>query len=77
MLKLQFIQHISYSLMTTLFRQVGSSNGSLHTLTSPSLSKLSRYVVFDSFRLDLILSSPDKKWILTASKESSDFSPKV
>ncbi|KAL2103915.1 hypothetical protein ACEWY4_000783 [Coilia grayii] len=56
---------------------VGSSNGSLHTLMSPSLSKLSRYVVFDSFRLDLILSSPDKKWILTASRDCSEFSPKV
>ncbi|XP_062396964.1 F-box/WD repeat-containing protein 12 [Sardina pilchardus] len=56
---------------------VGSNNGALHTLTSPSLSKLSSHVVFDSFRLDLILSSPDKKWILTASKDCSEYSPKV
>ncbi|XP_042560834.1 F-box/WD repeat-containing protein 12 isoform X2 [Clupea harengus] len=56
---------------------VGSSNGSLHTLKSPSLSKLSSHVVFDSFRVNVILSSPDKKWILTATKDSSDFCPKV
>ncbi|KAG5281767.1 hypothetical protein AALO_G00048580 [Alosa alosa] len=56
---------------------VGSNNGALHTLTSPSLSKLSSHVVFDSFRLNLILSSPDKKWILTATKDCSEFSPKI
>ncbi|XP_063064113.1 F-box/WD repeat-containing protein 12 [Engraulis encrasicolus] len=57
---------------------VGSSNGTLHTLTSPSLAKLSSHVAFDSLTgLDLILSSPDKKWIFTASKNTSVFSPKV
>ncbi|KAI5612040.1 F-box/WD repeat-containing protein 12, partial [Silurus asotus] len=51
--------------------------GSLLTLTSPQLCELSRHLVSDSFRLNLLLSSPDKKWILTSAKEYADSSPKV
>ncbi|XP_060793104.1 F-box/WD repeat-containing protein 12 isoform X2 [Neoarius graeffei] len=59
------------------FVMVGMALGSLLALTSPQLSELSRRVVCDSFSLNILLSSPDTKWILTASKDNSDFSPKV
>lgn len=58
------------------FVMVGSIQG-LVVLTCPALSEVSRHVVFDSFRVDLLLSSPDKKWIFTASKENLDLCPKV
>lgn len=57
--------------------EVGTSLGSLLVLTSPQLSETSRHVVCDSFALNVLLSSPDKKWILAASKDNSDLSPKV
>ncbi|XP_017553743.1 F-box/WD repeat-containing protein 12 [Pygocentrus nattereri] len=66
-----------FSMDRSSFLMVGTALGSLLALSSPLLSEVSRHVVCDSFRLNVLLSSPDKKWILTASKESSDFSPKV
>ncbi|KAI4885510.1 hypothetical protein NFI96_023599 [Prochilodus magdalenae] len=68
---------LSLSMDGSSFLMVGTALGSLITLSSPLLSQLSRHVVCDSFRLNVLLSSPDKKWILAASKESSDLSPKV
>ncbi|XP_051517478.1 F-box/WD repeat-containing protein 12-like [Myxocyprinus asiaticus] len=59
------------------FLMVGTILGSLVVLTCPTLSEVSRHVVCDSFSLDLLLSSLDKKWILSASKENIDLSPKV
>uniref|UniRef100_A0A4W4F0R5 F-box/WD repeat-containing protein 12 n=1 Tax=Electrophorus electricus TaxID=8005 RepID=A0A4W4F0R5_ELEEL len=59
------------------FLMVGTAPGSLLVLSSPFLSEISRHVVCDSFQINIILSSPDKKWILATSKENFDFSPKV
>ncbi|XP_010893604.2 F-box/WD repeat-containing protein 12 [Esox lucius] len=59
------------------FLLVGNSQGSVHTLTSPSLSKVSSLVVCDTFKVNLLLASPDKKWILAGTKENMDMSPKV
>ncbi|XP_047663420.1 F-box/WD repeat-containing protein 12 isoform X1 [Tachysurus fulvidraco] len=56
---------------------VGTALGSFLVLTSPHLTETSRHVVCDSFGLNVLLSSPDKKWIFTASKDNSDLSPKV
>lgn len=57
--------------------KVGTALGSLVILTCPALSEVSRHVVCDSFSLNLLRSSPDKKWILAASEENFDLSPKV
>ncbi|KAK3547684.1 hypothetical protein QTP86_026930 [Hemibagrus guttatus] len=59
------------------FVMVGTALGSFLVLTSPQLSEMSRHVVCDSFSLNVLLASPDKKWILAASKDNSDLSPKV
>lgn len=67
--------HIIHHIFT--FHQVGTSQGSVHTLTSPSLSKLSTLVVCDTFKVNLLLASPDKKWILAGTTENMDMSPKV
>ncbi|KAJ8265900.1 hypothetical protein COCON_G00149990 [Conger conger] len=55
----------------------GTGRGSLYTLTSPSLSQLSHHVVFDTFKIDLLSSSPDRKWLLAGIQGSADTSPKV
>lgn len=57
--------------------EVGTALGQLLALTSPGLSEASRHPVYDSLAVDILLSSPDQKWILTASKDNSDSSPKV
>ncbi|KAF5888119.1 F-box/WD repeat-containing protein 12, partial [Clarias magur] len=68
---------MTFSTDGTAFVMVGTSLGSLLVLTSPQLSETSRHVVCDSFALNILLSSPDKKWILAASKDNSDLNPKV
>ncbi|KTF94475.1 hypothetical protein cypCar_00026859 [Cyprinus carpio] len=57
--------------------KVGTVLGSLVVLTCPALSEVSRHVVCDSFSLNLLRSSPDRKWILAASRENLDLRPKV
>uniref|UniRef100_A0A8C1AZ53 Si:ch73-142c19.1 n=3 Tax=Cyprinus carpio TaxID=7962 RepID=A0A8C1AZ53_CYPCA len=59
------------------FLMVGTVLGSLVVLTCPALSEVSRHVVCDSFSLNLLRSSPDRKWILAASRENLDLRPKV
>lgn len=34
-------------------------------------------MVCDSFRVQILLVSPDKKWIMAGTKENDDLSPKV
>lgn len=68
---------LPYSMEGSSFLSVGTSQGSVHTLTSPSLSKLSTLVVCDTFKVNLLLASPDKKWILAGTTENMDMSPKV
>ncbi|XP_030625437.1 F-box/WD repeat-containing protein 12 [Chanos chanos] len=59
------------------FLLIGTSQGSLIVLTIPSLTKLSSQVIIDTFKVNLLLSSTDEKWIFVASKENIDFNPKV
>lgn len=68
---------LHFSIDNNYFLSVGNMQGSVHTLASPCLSKLSNLVVCDSFRVDLLLVSPDKKWVLAGTKENDDISPKV
>ncbi|KAK6307741.1 hypothetical protein J4Q44_G00210120 [Coregonus suidteri] len=68
---------LTYSMDGSSFLSVGTSQGSVHTLSSPSLSKLSSLVVCDTFKVNLLLASPDKKWILAGTKGNMDMSPKV
>nr|XP_046199210.1 F-box/WD repeat-containing protein 12 isoform X2 [Oncorhynchus gorbuscha] len=68
---------LPYSMEGSSFLSVGTSQGSVHTLTSPSLSKLSTLVVCDTFKVNLLLASPDKKWILAGTTGNMDMSPKV
>uniref|UniRef100_A0A8C2A610 Zgc:171857 n=1 Tax=Cyprinus carpio TaxID=7962 RepID=A0A8C2A610_CYPCA len=68
---------LSFNSKDSSFLMVGTALGSLVVLTCPALSEVSRHVVCDSFSLNLLHSSPDKKWIFTASKENIDLSPKV
>lgn len=47
------------------------------TLEDSALTKKSSIMVCDSFQVNLLLVSPDKRWIAAGTKGSSDFSPKV
>ncbi|XP_067228515.1 F-box/WD repeat-containing protein 12 isoform X1 [Chanodichthys erythropterus] len=68
---------LSFNNKDSSFLLVGTILGSLLVLSCPVLCEVSRHMVCDSFRLNLLLSSPDRKWILAASKEKFDSSPKV
>ncbi|XP_023660725.2 F-box/WD repeat-containing protein 12 [Paramormyrops kingsleyae] len=56
---------------------VGTSSGAVCMLAVPSLSLVWRQVLFQAFNIDILISSPDKKWILAASTEGADCHPQV
>ncbi|KAJ8384179.1 hypothetical protein AAFF_G00207970 [Aldrovandia affinis] len=68
---------LAYSVEDQSVLMAGTSRGSLYTLTSPSLSQVSHQVVFDTFKIDLLISSADRKLLFAATKEGSDMSPKI
>lgn len=47
------------------------------TLAGPSLTKKSSIIVYDTFSVNILLASPDKKWITAGTTENNDFCPKV
>lgn len=47
------------------------------TLAGSALTRKSSLVVCDSFKVSMLLVSPDKKWILAGTKDNDDLSPKV
>lgn len=47
------------------------------TLAGPSLTKKSSNIVYDTFSVNILLASPDKKWITAGTTENNDFCPKV
>ncbi|RVE70683.1 hypothetical protein OJAV_G00067500 [Oryzias javanicus] len=68
---------LQYSKNNDWFLTVGTSLGAVQTLSGFTLASTSRVMVCDSFRVDLLLVSPDKKWVVAGTKESSDLFPKV
>ncbi|XP_034028653.1 F-box/WD repeat-containing protein 12 [Thalassophryne amazonica] len=66
-----------YSIDNAWFLSVGTSQGSVCTLAGSALTKKSSIVVCDAFKIDILLVSPDKKWIAAGTKDSNDLSPKV
>uniref|UniRef100_A0A1A7WW60 F-box and WD repeat domain containing 12 n=1 Tax=Iconisemion striatum TaxID=60296 RepID=A0A1A7WW60_9TELE len=68
---------LQFNMSNGWFLTVGTSQGSVCTLADCSLSKKSSVVVCDSFRVDLLLVSPDKKWVMAGTTEGADLSPKV
>lgn len=59
------------------FLTAGTSGGALHTLTIPALSQVSHVRAFDTYKIDILLLSPDKHWVIAALRENLDLHPKV
>lgn len=57
--------------------QVGTSQGSVCTLADSALTKKSSIMVCDTFKVNILLVSPDKKWITAGTKDNDDSSLKV
>ncbi|XP_034393832.1 F-box/WD repeat-containing protein 12 [Cyclopterus lumpus] len=68
---------LQYNIHDDWFLTVGTSQGSVCTLADPALTKKSSVAVCDSFKVNALLVSPDRKWIAAGTKDSSDLSPKV
>nr|XP_057908284.1 F-box/WD repeat-containing protein 12 isoform X2 [Doryrhamphus excisus] len=68
---------VQYNKENDWFLSVGTNQGSLCTLAGLALTKKSSIVVCDSFKVNIVLVSPDKKWIAAGSKDMVDLSPKV
>ncbi|XP_047466042.1 F-box/WD repeat-containing protein 12 [Mugil cephalus] len=68
---------LQYNINSDWFLTFGTCQGSVHTLAGSSLTEKSNIVVCDSFRVDILLISPDKKWIAAGSTHSGDSSLKV
>ena len=56
---------------------MGTGQGSVCTLEDSALTKKSSMTVCDSFKVNILLVSPDKRWIAAGTKDHSDLSPKV
>ncbi|XP_070824864.1 F-box/WD repeat-containing protein 12 [Chaetodon trifascialis] len=68
---------LQYNVNGNWFLSVGTSQGSVCTLADSALTKRSSVMVCDTFEVNILLVSPDKKWIAAGTKDSSDCSPKV
>lgn len=47
------------------------------TLEDSALTKKSSIMVCASFKVNILLASPDKRWIAAGTKDNSDLGPKV
>ncbi|XP_043934050.1 F-box/WD repeat-containing protein 12 isoform X2 [Protopterus annectens] len=68
---------VSYIAKGQPFLSAGTGGGALYTLTVPNLNQLSRITVFDIYKVDLVLSSPDGQWVVAGTSESIDVCPKI
>ncbi|XP_008286458.1 F-box/WD repeat-containing protein 12 [Stegastes partitus] len=68
---------LQYNINNDWFLTVGTSQGSVCTLADLALTKKSSIMVCDSFKVNILLVSPDKKWITAGTKDNDDLSPKV
>uniref|UniRef100_A0A665VZ97 F-box domain-containing protein n=1 Tax=Echeneis naucrates TaxID=173247 RepID=A0A665VZ97_ECHNA len=68
---------LQYNINNKWFLTVGTSQGSLCTLSESSLTKKSSVMVCDTFKVNILLVSPDKKWITAGTMDNNDLSPKV
>ncbi|GAA6216413.1 F-box/WD repeat-containing protein 12 [Lates japonicus] len=68
---------LQYSVNNDWFLTVGTSQGSVCTLAESALTKKSSIMVCDTFKVNILLVSPDKKWITAGTKDNDDLSPKV
>ncbi|XP_071332761.1 F-box/WD repeat-containing protein 12 [Trachinotus anak] len=68
---------LQYNINNNWFLTVGTTQGTLCTLADSALTKKSSMMVCDTFKVNILLVSPDKKWIAAGTKENDDLSPKV
>ncbi|KAK5863805.1 hypothetical protein PBY51_000805 [Eleginops maclovinus] len=68
---------LQYNTNNNWFLTVGTSQGSVCTLADSALTKRSSVMVCDSFKVNTLLVSRDKKWITAGTKDNDDLSPKV
>ncbi|XP_054902430.1 F-box/WD repeat-containing protein 12 [Poeciliopsis prolifica] len=68
---------LQYNIHNNWFLTVGTGQGSICTLADLTLTKKSSLMVCDSFKVNILLVSPDKKWIVAGTKENDDLSLKV
>ncbi|XP_054465740.1 F-box/WD repeat-containing protein 12 isoform X2 [Anoplopoma fimbria] len=68
---------LQYNINNNWFLTVGTSQGSVCTLADSALTKKSSVMVCDTFKVNTLLVSPDKKWITAGTKDNDDLSPKV
>ncbi|TNN50024.1 F-box/WD repeat-containing protein 12 [Liparis tanakae] len=68
---------LQYNVHDDWFLTVGTSQGAVCTLADPTLTQKSSVVVCDSFKVNALLVSPDKRWIAGGTKDANDLSPKV
>ncbi|XP_075955971.1 F-box/WD repeat-containing protein 12 [Anarhichas minor] len=68
---------LQYNINNNWFLTVGTSQGSVCTLADSALTRKSSVMVCDSFNVNTLLVSPDKKWITAGNKDNLDLSPKV
>ncbi|KAF7668083.1 hypothetical protein LDENG_00033940 [Lucifuga dentata] len=68
---------LQHSINNSWFLSVGTCLGSVYTLAGSALTRKSSVVVCDTFTVNILLVSPDKKWIVAGTKDNHDCCPKV
>ncbi|XP_075883089.1 F-box/WD repeat-containing protein 12 isoform X2 [Nelusetta ayraudi] len=68
---------LQYDINDSWFLTVGTSQGSVCTLADSNLTKRSSVKVCDTFKVNILLVSPDRKYIIAGTKDNDDLSPKA
>ncbi|KAM7411625.1 hypothetical protein PAMA_021555 [Pampus argenteus] len=68
---------LQYNIKNDWFLSVGTSQGSVSTLAGSALTKKSSIIVCDTFKVNVLIVSPDKKCIMAGTKDNDNISPKV
>ncbi|KAM3617540.1 uncharacterized protein V6R79_007729 [Siganus canaliculatus] len=66
---------LQYNVNNNWFMAVGTSTGSVRILADSTLTEKSSVMVCDTFKVNILRVSPDKKWIMAGTKDTGDLSP--
>uniref|UniRef100_A0A8C8RYE7 F-box domain-containing protein n=1 Tax=Pelusios castaneus TaxID=367368 RepID=A0A8C8RYE7_9SAUR len=68
---------VTFSVNNKHFLAAATSGGTIYTLEIPNLSQVSFITALQNSSIDLLLCSPDKRWLIAGSTENADTSPKI
>ncbi|XP_067399913.1 F-box/WD repeat-containing protein 12 isoform X2 [Emydura macquarii macquarii] len=68
---------VAYSVNNKPFLTASTAGGAIYTLEVPNLNQVSCITAYQNSSIDLLLCSPDKRWLVAGSTENANTSPKI